>query len=59
MVGMVRVIMAVLTGPTGRLGRHRGGRPPVGRGRNAGILGGSATSAQGKHQSKTRTKEEA
>jgi hypothetical protein len=26
---------------------------------NAGILGGSAASVQGKHQSKTRTKEEA
>jgi hypothetical protein len=49
---MVRVITAVLTGPTGRLGRHRGGRPPGGRGLNAGILGGSATSAQGKDQSK-------
>ena len=59
MVGMVRVIMAVLTGLTGRLGRHRSGRPPVGRGLHRRHPGGSATSAQGKHDELTHEAEDA
>ena len=47
MVGMVWVITAVLTGPTGRLGPPPGGRPPVVAAFTAGILGGSRAQSEG------------
>ena len=49
MVGMVRVITAVLAGPTGRLGPPPGGRPPVVAAFTAGILGGSRAQSEGTH----------
>jgi hypothetical protein len=53
MVGMVRVVTAVLAGPTGRLGPPPWWSTSVGRGLNAGILGGSRAQSEG-----TRPKEE-
>jgi low affinity Fe/Cu permease len=44
---MVRVITAVLIGPTGRLGPPPGGRPPVVAAFTAGILGGSHAQKRG------------
>ena len=49
MVGMVRVVTAVLTGPTGRLGPPPGVRPPLVAAFTAGILGGSRTQSEGTH----------
>jgi len=49
MVGMVRVVTAVLTGPTGRLGPPPGGRPPLVAAFPAGILGGSRAQREGTH----------